>query len=939
MEEKSRFRKALDFFVPGRSAESKAQSNFNQLFGNDASVYGYNTSSGFFESDKLREIGDGSGNSAVVACLNVLATSFSEPKLKIVKKGTDFGDKEYIKEHPLTELYTRPNPFMSANLLSHYIVLALNTIGDAFLYKNRSARGKVLELVPLMPHLIEVRGNEDKLITHYDYYVHGKGEKIQLPVDDVVHIRQGIDPNDHRRGHAPLKSVLREILGDEAAGQYAAAILHNMAVPGVVLTPRNDGYGGPTREEAESISAMYKEKFGGANRGAPMVLSGAMNVDIVSFSPDQMKLTELRRIPEERVSAVLGVPAILAGLGAGLDSATYNNTKELREFFTEQKLVPMWRTVASELTHQLLEPDFGGNAGVECEYDIMSVRALQGDIDNLYKRVNTGVNGGWITIGEARKVVGLEVDDTHDVYLRPLNMIQVDTDGQAILNEMPEANRRQSSQEQLRAADTNEVTEEKDLLTFEDYPAVNFREPKIVMDEEPRSEEKYVAEMPNGSWCVISHDTNEVIKCFDTEKEAQAYLGKKSASPSRNTSSNMWMYDTIEAAERRAKEIGCEGYHEHDLRGTTYYMPCASHEDFERAKKAYTDSYNNTTINLVKGKYDDMNFTIPSGAKKEARRGLDWVKEHGRGGTSVGRNSARYLLNNKTAGAEKVRHIAKYFPRHEVDKRAQGWRPGEKGYPSNGRIAWALWGGETGKTWSAKLVRGMNSRDGKKENLDEIYNMHEEFPFEYAKSLKKEYPEIWRRVNTDFNSFDMWTKYMNGDRSEKTLEWLNRRHQYAEKHLNDERLNGVIRAVQFGITLNIGYEAMLKILNDQKQIVKSRRQQALETAVEIADTSALNELPKEVSKAISKKVEEHNSNNPQYKTNARTLVKVFYRGVGAFSSNPNDIKQDTRTAESWGMARVNGFLYALRHGQFKRKAYDQDLLPSSHSLSSKGEEE
>ena len=99
---------------------------------------------------------------------------------------------------------------------------------------------------------------------------------------------------------------------------------------------------------------MYKEKFGGANRFAPMVLSGAMNVEVVSFSPDQMKLGELRRIPEERVSAVFGVPAILAGLGAGLDSATYNNTKELKEFFTEQKLVPMWRTVANELTHQLL---------------------------------------------------------------------------------------------------------------------------------------------------------------------------------------------------------------------------------------------------------------------------------------------------------------------------------------------------------------------------------------------------------------------------------------------------------------------------------------------------------------------------------------------------------------------------------------------------------
>ena len=115
----------------------------------------------------------------------------------------------------------------------------------------------------------------------------------------------------------------------------------------------------------------------------------------------------------------------------------------------------------------------------------------------------------------------------------------------------------------------------------------------------------------------------------------------------------------------------------------------------------------------VKGLYDDLDFSIPKGVKEEAQRGLDWVKEFDRGGTSIGRNSARYLLNNTTAGPEKTRHIAKYFPRHEVDKRAEGYRPGEKGYPSNGRIAWALWGGEAGKVWSQKLVRAMNKRDEK----------------------------------------------------------------------------------------------------------------------------------------------------------------------------------------------------------------------------------
>lgn len=121
-----------------------------------------------------------------------------------------------------------------------------------------------------------------------------------------------------------------------------------------------------------------------------------------------------------------------------------------------------------------------------------------------------------------------------------------------------------------------------------------------------------------------------------------------------------------------------------------------------------------------KGLYDDLDFTIPKGAKEEAKRGLDWRKEFGRGGTDVGLNSARYILNNIEAGSEKVRHIAKYFPRHEVDKKAEGWRPGEKGYPSNGRIAWALWGGEAGKTWSQKLVRAMNKRDEKADSAAEL---------------------------------------------------------------------------------------------------------------------------------------------------------------------------------------------------------------------------
>ena len=65
------------------------------------------------------------------------------------------------------------------------------------------------------------------------------------------------------------------------------------------------------------------------------------------------------------------------------------------------------------------------------------------------------------------------------------------------------------------------------------------------------------------------------------------------------------------------------------------------------------------------------------------------------------------------------------------------------------------------------------------------------------------------------------------------------------------------------------------------------------------------------------------------------LIAVFNRGVGAYRTNPGSVRGNVTSADQWAMARVNGFLRALRTGRFRRKPYDQDLLPSSHPLSSK----
>lgn len=96
-----------------------------------------------------------------------------------------------------------------------------------------------------------------------------------------------------------------------------------------------------------------------------------------------------------------------------------------------------------------------------------------------------------------------------------------------------------------------------------------------------------------------------------------------------------------------------------------------------------------------------------AGMKDEAERGLEWRREFGRGGTEVGIARARDIVNDRELSADTVKRMYSFFSRHEVDKQAEGFRPGEDGYPSNGRIAWALWGGDAGYSWSKEKVKSM----------------------------------------------------------------------------------------------------------------------------------------------------------------------------------------------------------------------------------------
>jgi HK97 family phage prohead protease len=94
----------------------------------------------------------------------------------------------------------------------------------------------------------------------------------------------------------------------------------------------------------------------------------------------------------------------------------------------------------------------------------------------------------------------------------------------------------------------------------------------------------------------------------------------------------------------------------------------------------------------------------------EAKRGLEWREEYGRGGTEVGVARARDISNRKNLSEQTIGRMVSYFARHEVDKQGKGFSPGEEGYPSAGRIAWALWSGDPGWAWAKKEWKKIQSR-------------------------------------------------------------------------------------------------------------------------------------------------------------------------------------------------------------------------------------
>jgi hypothetical protein len=142
-------------------------------------------------------------------------------------------------------------------------------------------------------------------------------------------------------------------------------------------------------------------------------------------------------------------------------------------------------------------------------------------------------------------------------------------------------------------------------------------------------------------------------------------------------------------------------------------------------------------LDLEKASLEDLNLRPTDSMANNARRGLELRREFGRGGTSVGVARARDLANKKELSPDTVLRMYSFFSRHEVDKKGKDFNNSER--PSNGKIAWLLWGGDSGYAW-ARSKRNAIMRIRSQKSNDNIW-------YDSSLSLRKHVDE-----NIDYNN-------------------------------------------------------------------------------------------------------------------------------------------------------------------------------------------
>lgn len=353
----------------------------------------------------------------VFTCIQRIASQGAGVPIQLFKKSAR-GDKvesTEVMKHPIITLLDKVNPFLTGTDLIEITLSYEELTGNAYWLLDMFEGGHPTEIYPLRPDRIRIVPDTKEYIKAYKYQI-SETKWVTFKPEQIIHFKYFNSIDDYY-GLSPLSAgrmaINTQTLGDEYNQNFYA----NSAQPRGALVSEK-----PIKSDNKKrIAAAWKQMHQG-NRNAHRVaiLEGGLDWKALGITQKDMDFIAQKKMTREDIMGVFGVPPAMVGV---FEFANYANSKEQREIFWRNTMVPKLNKYTAVLNEFLVKP---WDETLEARFDYSTVDALQTDVQVKADTDEVLTRSGIKTINEAREERGMPPVDWGNTWHRPLNTAAVD---------------------------------------------------------------------------------------------------------------------------------------------------------------------------------------------------------------------------------------------------------------------------------------------------------------------------------------------------------------------------------------------------------------------------------------------------------------------------------------------------------------------------------
>tara|TARA_Y100000389_G_scaffold47560_2_gene42710 strand:+ start:6124 stop:7329 length:1206 start_codon:yes stop_codon:yes gene_type:complete len=311
----------------------------------------------------------------------------------VVQPNQTNGVQKGIRRSTVNKLLNKePNLFQDVSSFKRNLITDYLLDGNIFIYYDGA------HLYHLPADSVTIHADPKTFIEKYTY------NDVDYGPDEIIHVKENSFYSIFR-GTSRLKPAVRTMALTASMRKFQDNFFKNGAVPGLVLKSPNTLSEKIKERMIQSWSLRYRPDAGGRR---PLILDGGIEIDSISnvnFKEldFQSSITENETI----ILKALGIPPIL------LDSGNNANIRPNMRMYYLETILPIVRKINYAYSRFF---------GYEIKEEVIDIPALQPELRDQSQYYSSLVNGGIITINEARTRLGFESLEGQDDVRVPANI-------------------------------------------------------------------------------------------------------------------------------------------------------------------------------------------------------------------------------------------------------------------------------------------------------------------------------------------------------------------------------------------------------------------------------------------------------------------------------------------------------------------------------------